>query len=368
MKILLIIDSLGSGGAQRQIALLAKELRQKGNEVDLFHYYPQDFFLNEIKEYGVSVYFVQKRNKFGIDVIKGLIRVLRKHKYDIVLSYLDNPNFYSIVSKKLSGTNALHLTSERSRTDFKVKNLRSFLLRWTHKQSDWVVFNSFHEKQNWIDNFPIIKNKSCTIYNATDLKEFYPRDEEFNRKGKILCIGSVGRDKNGLCLIEALHILRGTLEISCTWMGNIVLGIPARREYHKQMMDKIHLLKLGKIWNWKEPQKNVRQVLHEHDVLILPSIVEGVPNVVCEALASGVPVIASDLFDHPFLVKNGDRGFLFNPFSPNSLANAIIRFYDSCDEDYKQMCKRARSFAEKELSIEKMANAYEQLFKNLLSR
>jgi glycosyltransferase involved in cell wall biosynthesis len=65
--------------------------------------------------------------------------------------------------------------------------------------------------------------------------------------------------------------------------------------------------------------------MQRHDALIHPSLYEGLPNAVCEALAAGLPVLISNVCDHPLLVVEGERGFLFDPSDPLSIAMSIER-------------------------------------------
>ncbi|MEO6722073.1 MAG: glycosyltransferase family 4 protein [Ferruginibacter sp.] len=363
MKILLVIDNLGSGGAQRQMVILAKWLKQNQYDVHFFHYYPQDFFLSELKELCIPIHYVPKKHKLGIEVIKGLNQILRREKYNFVLSFLNTPNLYSIIAKQLSKCATINITSERSKTNFNLKNVRLFFKKWAHKKSDWIICNSNHEKNNWSEYFPVVKNKISTIYNGIDLDKFFPRVQGYKRNNSFLCIGRVEPGKNGLYIIEVLNFLvKKGISIKITWLGHITFSDGSRKNYFESMCNKIQEYHLESNWNWLTPALNVREIIHSHDALIHPSTIEGLPNVICESLASGVPVFAADLLDHPILVKEDETGFLFDASDPLSLVNAITKFSGLDDMEYERMCSNARFFAEKELSIEKMINSYKKLF------
>jgi glycosyltransferase involved in cell wall biosynthesis len=97
------------------------------------------------------------------------------------------------------------------------------------------------------------------------------------------------------------------------------------------------------------------------DALVLPSLYEGLPNVVCEAMLAGCPVIASNVCDHPRLLGDGERGVLCDPHSPESIAEAIERFRTMSPAERAEMATRARQFAETHLGMDAMVERYEQL-------
>ena len=113
-------------------------------------------------------------------------------------------------------------------------------------------------------------------------------------------------------------------------------------------------------------QANVAELLHRYPALIHPSLYEGLPNVVCEALACGLPVLASDVCDHALLVSEGERGFLFEPTFPESIAAAITKFSALSGEGRERLSRNARRYAEANLGVERMVSAYEDLFWQLL--
>ena len=75
--------------------------------------------------------------------------------------------------------------------------------------------------------------------------------------------------------------------------------------------------------NFLGEQRDIQKLLADSDALILASHYEGLPNVVCEALACGRPILASNVSDNRVLVKDGYRGFLFDPNKPDSISESI---------------------------------------------
>jgi glycosyltransferase involved in cell wall biosynthesis len=120
-------------------------------------------------------------------------------------------------------------------------------------------------------------------------------------------------------------------------------------------------------WRWLGERSDVEQIIREHDALIHPSLFEGLPNVACEALACGRPVLISRVGDHPQIVKEGVTGFLFDPHDEEDIGAAIGRLLELDAEQYNEMCHRGRAFAEEHLSLQACAIAYEQVLEQSIS-
>jgi glycosyltransferase involved in cell wall biosynthesis len=223
---------------------------------------------------------------------------------------------------------------------------------------------------NFTEKYPFLRTHISTIYNGYDLKTFAPpAHEPENKPIRILCIASVSPYKNGLCLVEALHILRqrGNGLFHVSWIGQRVMA-GERLAYLREMEAKIEQYSLGEYWHWLDQRTDIVQQLYQHDVLVHPSYGEGLPNVVCEALACGRPVILSNTLDHPRLVQDGESGYLFDWRDPADLAEKIMLFHGLSCEERARMGRNGRRFAEAQLSMDRYVDEYERLFENLLSR
>jgi len=357
-KILFVIDNLGSGGAQNQITMLAILLKSQGYNVEFFYYYPQLFYKHRLDDAAIQTHNFEKTSKYGLGVIYNLTRLINKNDYFVTISFLTTPNFYNVICKLFTFCKNKSIVSYRSKTVIsKLNLLERIKYNIINSVADYILFNSFHERDNWINYFPKLSSKSSCIYNIVDYELFNKRSN-YVRKNKLLVIGSVGPAKNGILIVDALAKVRMKFDISLTWIGQKVYNIEKRKSYLEEMEKAILLNKLNDIWNWKEPIKNINQCFQEYDALVLASKVEGLPNVVCEALYTGTPVIISNVLDHPILVKDSFNGFLFDPDDSISLASAIISFYNLSDYQYENMGNNARKFAETTFNSEKILNKY----------
>jgi glycosyltransferase involved in cell wall biosynthesis len=207
-----------------------------------------------------------------------------------------------------------------------------------------------------------------TIYNGYDLQEFRPMAlvppaEDL----RILAVASVSRYKNGLCLVRALEILRREhgLRPSVSWVGQR-MRFGDRGDYLRTMEEEIESRGLTSQWAWLDQRTDIADLFRRHDVLVHPSFGEGLPNVVCEAMACGRPIILSDTLDHPRLVTDGVNGFLFDWREPAALAAKIKALCALSSEERRQMGQRGRAFAEENLSLDRYVGEYEQLLSGVV--
>lgn len=362
MKILCVIDHFGSGGAQRQIVSLALGLAARGYNVEFFNYYPEhDFFRHEVEQSGIIIHDCSKGKKgFSYKVLLNLKKLMKLNKYDVSIAFLDTPSLY------------LLMAGFQTRTKLIVSDRNSFLgqyrfnlsvKRQIYRLADYVVANS-HTQRDWLIRCSRLPQKKViTIYNGYDYKRFpfSPSDLSDIKELNILAIGRICSLKNIENLVYALDLFNA----KHNWLPKISwVGRSDSSDYEKKIYELLDS-KTGvkNSWAWLGQRKDIPKLFAEHDALILPSIYEGLPNVVCEALLSGKPVLTSNVCDNPLLVPEGIRGFLFDPHSPCSISNTIERLLAMSPAQWNLMCAGNRKYAVENLSIDKMVASYEILFK-----
>lgn len=355
MRILCVIDCLGSGGAQRQLVNLARGLKRRGHHVEFFTYYPQDFFKPELDQADIPVHMCLKTSRLSLAPIWELRRCIRHGAFDVVLAFLETAVVYAeLACLGLPGVRVV--ASERSNViDGNVSAGRLAKSR-LHLLARTVVVNS-HAHRDWMAaRFPWLKRRLVTIWNGVDTEVFRPAGNGSNNDTlKLLGVGRITPAKNLPALVHALAECREkNLRVTLDWAGQT--DDPA---CHRAVLAAIENHRVGDIWRWLGVRKDIPTLLHQYDALILPSLFEGLPNVVCEALAGGLPVLASDVSDNARLVQDGVTGFIFDPKRSSKIARAISQFAVLDQETRAGFGLAARAFAEKELSLTACVAAYE---------
>jgi GalNAc-alpha-(1->4)-GalNAc-alpha-(1->3)-diNAcBac-PP-undecaprenol alpha-1,4-N-acetyl-D-galactosaminyltransferase len=374
MRLLFVIDSFGSGGAQRQMVQLAIALHRRGHTVEFFIYAPDHtHFRPLIEAAGIRIHQSEKASRLGLSVVADLAALIRREAYDVVLAYMTTPSIYSVAATRLARPGARRPRTVLSeRTSPAAVPLKLRLLMRLYALADHVVTNSHEALQQLTALLPGVGDRASVIRNGIDLDAFSPGAGSAVRSGrdlKILAMGTLLPTKDALTLIDALshHRNRHGWTPTVSWAGKLgsTVGFGG---YERAVRARIAGLGLESSWHWLGVRDDVPDLLRAHDLLVHPSVVEGLPNAVCEALAAGLPVIAADIGDNALLVEQGVTGYLYPAGEAASLSELLERFGALPRDRLAEMSSAARQFAETNLGMERCATDYEALFERLLSR
>lgn len=364
MRILLVIDHLGTGGAQRQLVNLGSGLQHLGHQVEFFVYYPTRDLAEQLESLCIPIWQVAKTRRFSPRVPFALRNRLRVGGYDVALSYLDTPNFYlELASLGVDRTKIV--VSQRAQYATGRLTLYRRVLENFHRLADHLVVNSRSQMQRMVREFPWLAGRISTISNGVGPQFFVAKkDAESRPKLRLLAVSTIVPLKNVEALVEALGICQqqAGLSIDVWWVGRV-----GSSDYFSQLQYRLELLGLTDNWSWLGQRSDVATLMAQCDGLVHPSHSEGFPNAICEALAASLPVLASRIGDHDFLVERCAAGYLFDPERPDELAAALIRFANLPQDERAAMGERARSFAQQELSMDLCTRRYEDLFAHLTS-
>lgn len=357
MKILLFTDSLGAGGAQRQLVGLARLLHQKGYNVKVGTYHHLDFYKSFLDDNKIDNELITEADN-SIKRIFNITHYLKNERPNCVIAYQETPSLISCVTKLL-GCNFRLIVSERNTTQRVgiYDRIRFFLYRW----ADYIVPNSYAQENFLTSHYPWMKTKLYTISNFVDLDRF-----NFTMKVKreiplIVIAASIWQPKNALGLIQAVKLLKDkNRKFNIEWYGIT----DASSDYLSECNGLIAQMGLENYIRLLPKSKQIQEQYRNCDFFCLPSFYEGTPNVICEAMSCGRPVICSDVCDNPIYVAEGENGFLFDPTKPSSIANAIERALNVTSDEYKHLCKNSRKKAEHLLNENEFVDKYINIINN----
>lgn len=311
MKILCVIDSLGSGGAQRQLVNLAVGFKEKGHEVSFLVYHNLNFFQKQLDETQIKIHYIVEPN-----YLKRLLKFrkfLRRGNQDAVLSFLEASNFMCEIAG-LPFRKWKLVVGERDANPNILKSFKLRVYRWFHLLADYVVANS-NENISMVKKLnPLIPNRKFkVIYNLIDFKQWTGNNSNILKRKKeknILIAASHQYKKNAKGLIEAIQNLplKTKQNIVVHWYGD-----ESPDNSYLETLELISKFGLKNQFVLYPATQSIKDKMLEADIIGLFSFYEGLPNVVCEAMSLGKPIIASAISDVPLLISN--KNCLFNPKS-----------------------------------------------------
>lgn len=242
------------------------------------------------------------------------------------------------------------------------------ILKFILKNCDFVTPNNLHHVSE-IMKFGVSKDKIAAIPNGIDLELYKPRNKIELRK-------KLGIDKEKKMvffvgwLIERKgldYLVKSFPEVLATHKNAMLylIGSGSLKTSLEKTAHKLRISNNMKILD-SMPPKEVALWMAVADVFVLPSLSEGRPNVVYEAMLSGVPVIATNIGGANELIKDGETGFLIKPKNPGEIAKKIINLLEN-KKLSKDMAKKARKkLLHSNISWDYCAKKYIRIYNKLL--
>lgn len=354
-RILCLISELGAGGAQRQLVGLAFFLKEKGYDVSVAFYHPELFYVDYLDNAGIPYIFLKEAERNSTRVFH-VARFIREFRPDVVISYLFTPCICASIARLFCRRFRL-IVSERNTTQQTGNNER---IRFNlFRIADFVVPNAFSQEDYIKQTFPFLSNKVVTIPNFVDLDFFTP---PITRRRKdipeIMIAASIWASKNTLGFIDAVASLKNKgYKFHVSWYGKEGSNIDYFNRCNLRIMEQ----GVDNYIELKEKTTQIKERYQEADYFCLPSFYEGTPNVICEAMACGLPIACSDVCDNGKYVKDDYNGFLFNPSDIPSIVGAFEKMLSLDDEKYQVFCDRSRMKAQEKLSKSSFVESYIKL-------
>lgn len=367
MKILLIIDSIGSGGAQKQILNLAEGLKKRNHVVELFYYNSEsNFYMEKLKD--LKINFHKPKRTETLPIIRHFnivfnLRKLFKKDFDAIICFMHIPSIYSSIAKFGINKGKLILC-ERNSSKANTSLIIKILFYFSCLFSDSIVANSFSETKLLKKKF-LNKKNIHTIWNGYNLDNLRNKQElnNLDLKNRLLVVGRITFQKNIYTLLKSIVLFYN----KNGWIPEINFAgrLDVNDSKSKIMRQKIDDLlssepKIKSKLNFLGEVNDVEKLFKNSDALIHISRYEGFANAICESMLNECPVICSRVCDND-LVIDSTRGILCNHLDPESICFSIDLLYNMSNKKRYETIKNAKNFALKNFSLDKMTNQYEKV-------
>ena len=321
----------------------------------------------------VEYHALHKRPGKDLGVYIRLWRLLRKLRPDIVHTR-NLPALDCQLPAMLAGVHSrIHGEHGRDMIDIDGSSRKYNLLRRALRPLVHRYIPLSRDLEGWLqDHIGVPPGKISRIYNGVDVHKFQPApartavpNADFAPPGTLV-IGTIGRMqivKDQLTLVRAfLHLLK-TVPGAREKLRLVLIGDgPLRQEAAALLAAE----NAGGLAWLPGARDDVLQLLHGLDVFVLPSLAEGISNTILEAMACGLPVVATRVGGNPELVTEGVTGMLVPPASPEALAGALGNYLRDSALALRHG-RAGRERAEREYSLNAMVQRYVAVYDEVLS-
>jgi glycosyltransferase involved in cell wall biosynthesis len=374
-NLLYVFDNLEFGGGERVFAQIINRLSGERYKI-MVACLPTGAFIEKIGESEVEVKSVDMRNRFNPRVILQLADLMKREKVDIVHSQGARADFFARIAARLARVPIVVSTIAMPAEGFDVNPIRKLI---------YMVFNRFSER--FVDRFMVVSDalektmiekhkiepqRVVKIYNGIETDEYRISNEEvmcgksrlmeeMGLENEVPVIGAIGRlvwQKGFEYFIEAIpNVLKEIPEAMFLIVGE--------GELKEKLKVKSEKLKVKDSLIFTGFRNDIKEILQSIDVLVMPSLLEGLPMILLEAMAMGKPIIATDIEGIKEVLENVKTGLLVPPKDPKALTDAIVDLLIHRDKAY-QMGNKARTVVNEQFSVDTMVEKVEEVYQELL--
>ncbi len=357
MKILQVITSMRTGGAEKLVADMTTIIKDEGHQVDILLFDGIDTHLKQkLTKEGISIYSLGINNWiYNPLFIIMLIPYLKK--YDIIHTHNTSCQLYVAIASLFVKKNkrAKLITTEHSTTNRR-RNIKIFkqIDKWMYRCYDCVVAIS-DKAREMLAEYSMMDNIR-TIYNGVDLKKFNKSERNDSvilnsNEIKITMVAGLKPPKDQKTIIRALKLLPPKYHLYLVGDGETREDIETYIQ-SLALTERVHILGM---------RSDIPELLHSSDIIVMSSHYEGLSLSSIEGMASGRPFIASDV-DGLHEITQG-AGILFPEGDEKALATEIRCLIENKThyEGTAKKCQERASHYSIELTAEKYLNIYTEL-------
>ncbi len=361
INVLQITEGLGWAGAEKKLWELAHRMDSSRFNTLVCNFGMGDYYPEQLEKLGLRYVTLRRKNRFDISLIWRLRQLIRREKIDVIMSTLFYADFMAALVGKWAGAKAVFSWETISSPLWLVPR-RLYPYRTVIKLADRVISVSQATAKWLAEERGVSPRQIKVIPYGVDLDRFKRANDPELRKELGLpedaaIIGMVARlqpQKGHIYLFDAAEkILKEAPNTRFVLVG----GGPDRDKLEEMVKHK----GLDKYIHFLGYRDDVPRLLGLFDIFTLPSLFEGLPNVVLEAMASSLPVVATPVDGTKEAVVPGETGILVPTKDPAKLADALTALLKD-PVRAKQLGDNGRRRVENEFSLQLQVRRFENLY------
>jgi len=370
IKVLHLISSTGLFGAENMTLELIRGLENKnvGCYLGILENKSQAHksIIEKAHEYGLSAEIFPCRGRLDFAVVSYIKKFTVENGINLLHSHKYKTNLFSLLAVKNSKI-PLISTCHNWLSDNPKMKFYEYLDKKVLRKFDRVIPVSKEiEEKLTVSGIP--PHKICKIENGIDIRKFNIHNnskaikKELNIGEDRRVVGFVGRLDNNKGISYLLEAAKKILEDNTKIVFLIVGDGPLKEKFYK----KTQTLGIEKNVIFTGNREDMPEMYHIMDIFILPSLKEGFPLAVLEAMASKLPVIATRVGDIPDILSN-ESGILINPESVDEIKNALMDLIYNKDKA-ENIARSGYKRVVESYSAELMTERYLQVYKDVLAK
>jgi L-malate glycosyltransferase len=291
--------------------------------------------------------------------IKRLANILKEKRVQVLHCHNRLAHIYGAFAAKIAGVPVVVCTRHSALTDGRPQKAH-VLERIAKHLTDHFIAVSENVRQLAAELGRIAGERSCVIHNGIDTSRFTPATSATKGPPTLICVARLDPVKSHGLLLRSVASLRSNgIELGLKIVGD---G-PTRQNIEEQIAE-LHLQDCVETLG---ARSDVAELLAAADIFVLPSKSEGLPMTIIEAMACGLPVVASDVGGVSELVRPNLSGFLVQAENENAMTEALEKIVT--DRDLRQrMGTAGRDIATAQFDIRVIARLHAELFRDLMQQ
>ncbi len=358
MRLLCYIDSLGSGGAQRQMLEIAKHMIEKGHSVGIVWYADNDFYSSFFEECGAQCFY--KKVSSILERFELLKKSIQQYKPDSVLCFMYSQAIVGSLLKIITLGKWRLIISMRSNNEAIFLSPKRKVSRLLYCSVNEIVCNSYSEAMTWEKHCKYLSNRVNVIPNYVLLNVVNNSVRRNKCRRIIITANLCSMIKNPMNVARALCLLNKEERenIVIEWYGRRYIGnqlSPVCIDVEKFIMDN----GISDVFITHDETYNIHEIMSEFDIVALFSREEGLPNAICEGMKLGKPIVMTKVSDWEKLIQG--NGIVCNGTDAESIAEALRKIISMPDKELERMGLVSKMLANKLFDEKQITEQWESV-------
>lgn len=367
VKLVVVVDEMELGGAQRQISYLLHNIDKQKVSPHLIYFRNTSHLVESLVAAGIPVTLVEKQSALDLKFIWRLLKTLRGMDYDVLHGFNVTAEFWSLLCHKLI-RKGVFVSSVRCLFDV-LANREQQMKPFVTKNSDFVIANSRSGLESLREQVSLADDQAMVVYNGIGEQQRQTPEQRQRARNA----AGYAAEKLTLCIVCRLvpskntsMMLNALVQLAPEKLDRlnvIIVGDgpemePLCRQANSELSGIVHFV---------GESNDVDQWYRMSDVFVQTSDSEGLSNTVMEAMSHGLAVIATDVGGTNELITNDVEGYLIEKNDHIALAAKIDQLLEQPEVVNTLGCQAVVKIEER-FALQTMVSQFENTYQQLLQR